>query len=149
MRTYIINTHGMKSALANIKEMELSGVAMKLEAAGREKRFEIIMEETPAFLASLRAFAEKLVPGRGEDDAGGSPAADEDPAFLREKLLTIKAACEEYDEGALEAALSDLKEKAWSQKTNGLLDAIAEHLLHSDFDEIVESIGHFLEQTSA
>ena len=149
LRTYIINTHGMKSALANIKEMELSGVAMKLEAAGREKRFEIIMEETPAFLASLRAFAEKLVPGRGEDDAGGSPAADEDPAFLREKLLTIKAACEGYDEGALEAALSDLKGKTWSQKTTGLLDAIAEHLLHSDFDEIVESIGHFLEQTSA
>ena len=142
LRSYIINVHGMKSALANIKELELSGVAMKLEAAGREERFEIITSETPAFLDSLRAFVKKLMP---EPDGDECEKADEDPAFLREKLLAVKSACEYYDEGAAEAALSELKEKSWSQKTKELLDAITEQLLHSDFDEIVKAVEQSVE----
>ena len=137
LRSYIINVHGMKSALANVKEMELSAVALKLEVAGREKRYELIATETPAFLVSLREFVGTLLPGREDED---SSASDENPALLREKLLAIKEACGEYDESSIEAALAELKELSWSLNTRRLLDAITEHLLHSDFDEIAEAI---------
>jgi HPt (histidine-containing phosphotransfer) domain-containing protein len=36
MRTYTINVHGMKSALANIGKTDLSAAAAKLEIAARE-----------------------------------------------------------------------------------------------------------------
>ena len=62
LRNYIIYVHGIKSALAGIGNMDLSAVALKLEAAGRERKFEIITSETRAFLNSLRAFMENLTP---------------------------------------------------------------------------------------
>ena len=141
LRTYVINVHGMKSALANVKEMELSGVALKLEAAGREENIDAITSQTPAFLASLRAFIEKLLPEDSEEES--IDEADEDLELLHNKLLEVKAACEEYDENAADAVLAQLREKQWSHKTKDMLDTISEHLLHSDFDEIVELVGQF------
>jgi PAS domain S-box-containing protein len=62
MRSYIIYMHGIKGALANIGETDLSAAAFKLETAGREANIEVIISETPVFLRSLRAFIEKLTP---------------------------------------------------------------------------------------
>jgi hypothetical protein len=59
-------------------------------------------------------------------------------------LLVIKASCEEYDENTADENLSELKKTQWSRQTKELLDTIAEHLLHSDFDEIVDSINQFM-----
>jgi len=140
LRTYIINIHGMKSALANIGKMDLSAVAMKLETAGREKKFEIIVSETPAFLASLRAFAEEIAPRRKTDNI---EETDEDKTYLRDKLLEIKNACEEYDGTAADKILDALRKKAWSKGTEELLAKISEQLLCSDFDEIVTEIDNF------
>ena len=143
LRSYIINVHGMKSALANIKETELSAAALKLETAGREGLIGTIEADTPAFLASLRSFVGTIMPAP-DGDAGETD--DEDPSLLREKLLELQAACEEYDEGAMEEALAELEGKAWSRPTKDLLSALAEHLLHSDFDEISQAISDRLEQ---
>jgi CheY-like chemotaxis protein len=62
IQMYIINVHGMKSALANIGEPGLSGVALKLENAGQAGETAVIIAETPAFLASLREIIEKIRP---------------------------------------------------------------------------------------
>ena len=139
LRSYIINVHGMKSALANVRKMDLSAIALKLEAAGREGNLALIEEETPAFLASLRSY----VDGIATAAAGGSaaaPAADEDPILLQNRLNDIIEACGQYDESAADAALSALREKSWSQATQDLLSTISGHLLHSDFDEAVREI---------
>ena len=133
--TYIINVHGIKSALANVGNAELSAVALKLEAAGREGKFDTITAETPAFLDSLRAYVDEITP---KEDEGGDVATDEDPAFLREKMSAIKAACEEYDESAAEKILAELRLKTWSQPTKEVLNNISKLLLHSEFDEIAE-----------
>ena len=145
LRSYIINVHGMKSALANIKETGLSERARKLEESGREENNGIILEETPSFLADLRGFVESLIP---EPDAGGVDAVDEDAPFLREKLLEIKAACEDYDESAVDGILAKLKEKQWSQATKTALIKIAEHMLHSDFDEAVKAADEIISAES-
>jgi len=143
MRNYIINVHGMKSALANIGKMDLSAVALKLEAAGREKKFEIITSETLAFINALRIFTEEITPAK---KTVANDAVDEDKPYLLEKLLIIKTACEEYDESAAEEALTELRKKAWPQQTEELLDKIFEQLLCSDFDEIVTGINMFTEK---
>ena len=39
----------------------------------------------------------------------------------------------------------ELRKKTWSKPARDLLNAISEQLLHSDFDEIAEAVGRFVE----
>ena len=142
LRTYIIHVHGMKSALANMGKMDLSAIALKLEAAGREGKLDIVISETPAFLSSLRDYAEELKP---KDENNSGEMSDENKAFLHEKLLEIRAACEEYDEDTADRALAELRNSSWPQSIKDLLGTVEEQLLHSDFDEIVDNIDKFME----
>jgi signal transduction histidine kinase/CheY-like chemotaxis protein/HPt (histidine-containing phosphotransfer) domain-containing protein len=134
MRSYVINVHSMKSALANIGETELSGVANKLEEAGRGQKITIMSNETPSFLSALHSVIEKIKPNK---DGVGNEAGikDDDRAFLFEKLAVIQKACAEYDKKTAKNALSQIRQKKWPNKTEELLDKIAEHLLHSEFGE--------------
>ncbi|MCL2124030.1 MAG: hypothetical protein FWH34_08045, partial [Desulfovibrionaceae bacterium] len=93
------------------------------------------------FLNALRAVIEKITPGEEDED---SKTADEDPAYLREKLTAVRAACAAYDIRVAEDALAALRQKAWSRQTGKELDAIAWHLLHSEFEEAAECCGAVL-----
>jgi HPt (histidine-containing phosphotransfer) domain-containing protein len=130
---YIINVHALKSALANIGETDLSGFAKDLEQAGRDRNTSFISDKTSTFLDGLQAVVDKLKSYKVEYSAG--EVSDEDKAHLSKMLLVIKDACEVYDIDAANAALTELKQKTWPSMYGELLDTIAEHLLHSDFDE--------------
>jgi len=133
--TLIINVHAMKSALANVGESDLSYEASQLEQAGRDQNINVILSSLPEFLASLQRVIEKLTPPE-EDDAEEETADDSvDRQYLQEKLLAIQAACASFDKKAAKDALAELKQKAWQRSTRDQLSAIAEHLLHSEFDE--------------
>ena len=141
LRTYVIHVHGMRSALANANNPELSAVAAKLEELGREEKLDDIAAKTPEFLDELRAFTEKIAP----EEEQVNEAGEEDIVYLHEKLLAIKASCEEYDEITAEEALNDLKGKVWSKATKNLIDAISRHLLLSNFDEIIDELSRFID----
>jgi HPt (histidine-containing phosphotransfer) domain-containing protein len=143
IRMYEINTHGIKTALANIGKSELSAFAFKLEVAGRNKNTGIMSSETPAFLNSLRALVEELTPKTEKAD---SETMDSDRPYLLKKLLEVKAACGEYNEIIANDIITELREKVWAQATKELLGTIAEHLLHSDFDEIVDVVEKFMDK---
>jgi signal transduction histidine kinase/CheY-like chemotaxis protein len=134
IQLYVINVHAMKSALANIGEIDLSATALRLEQAGREKDLKTMKAETVNFLDALKAVIEKIKP-KDEEDAGIEDSK-EALVFLREKLTEIKTACEAYDKKTVKATLNELKEKTWSHKTKELMNSIADHLLHSEFDEV-------------
>jgi PAS domain S-box-containing protein len=142
LRTYIINVHGIKNALVNIGKVNLSAAALKLEKAGREEKIEIIQSETPAFISALQAVVEELKP---KMETAAIEKADEDKPFLTEMLHAIKMACADYDEKTVDNVLTELRRTAWSRQTNELLGKIAEQLLHSDFDEIMDGINKFME----
>ncbi|MCL2146842.1 MAG: response regulator, partial [Synergistaceae bacterium] len=144
MRIYIINVHGIKSALASIGNKELSSQALELEIAAREGDLEKLKADTPAFLYSLRSFRDKLI-SQTAPAASGSNETVEDKTYLREKLLAIKGACEEYDDNVADETLAELKNAKWSKKTLDLLSTIAEQLLHSEFDDAVETINNYIE----
>ena len=71
-------------------------------------------------------------------------ALDEDKDFLKQKLLAILEACDDFDDMAIEDIISELKTKKWSKETNDLIGVMAEQLLLSGFDEIKEAIEGFL-----
>ncbi|MDR2596985.1 MAG: response regulator [Treponema sp.] len=134
IQLYIINVHAMKSALANIGEIELSESASRLEQAGRDKDLNLMTTETKNFLEALQAVIEKIKPK--DDDDGNIEDTQEVLAYLREKLTDIKNACDMYDKKAIKNTLNELKEKTWSHKTKELMNSITDHLLHSEFDKV-------------
>jgi HPt (histidine-containing phosphotransfer) domain-containing protein len=143
IRTYVIHTHGLKSALSYVGKMDLSAMALKLEQEGRESNKKGIKSDTPKFLELLKEFISELQPdGDIEDDKHES---EEEIETLRQKLLVIRAACEEYDELVAGKEINELREKTWSKPVRDLLGTIDEHMLHSDFDEIVTAVDEFLE----
>jgi len=134
---YITNVHAMKSALANIGETGLSATAQKLEQAGKAKDIEAMMAETPAFLEALRATIEKNKTKSDNSDANVE-YSDIDRMYLEEKLLAIQKACGEYDEKTANKVLAELGQRKWPRPVKELLDAIALHLLHSNFEDAAE-----------
>ena len=132
----VINVHAMKSALANIGEQQLSDEALKLEMAGRERNVDKILSEIPAFLNALREVINKNKPK--PDDENTETADENSPefkSFLREKLIIMQAACARYDKKLAKETLAELKEVSWSPAIKERLNNMAEHLLHSDFEE--------------
>jgi len=140
IQMFIINVHAMKSALANIGETELSAVALRLEEAGRERNIAVMTAETPAFLDSLQALIEK---NRSDDDADSDVTdgmTDDDRTYLHEKLLAIQKAATAYDKKTAKDILIELKKKTWPHSVKDRLNIITEHLLHSEFDEVVAAV---------
>jgi CheY-like chemotaxis protein len=139
IRSYTIGTHALKSALTNIGESELSAVAAKLESAGRAHDTARIAAETPAFMKALWATIAKHSPQQSNTPA--DEAITEDLAYLKEKLLAIKTACEVYDRKTIKAALTDLQQKEWASKTRELLATLEEYLLNGDFEAVAKATG--------
>jgi len=140
IRTYVIHTHGMKSALANIGKMDLSAIALKLEMSGRDGDIEVMTSETTEFINSLRKVVDKYTPKEEPDGV-----VNEDTVYLHEKLLELRTACMEYNESTAENIIGEIKKKTWSSKTRKMLDTLSEHLLHSDFDEIADIVKSTLD----
>jgi signal transduction histidine kinase/DNA-binding response OmpR family regulator len=134
LQMFIINTHAMKSALANIGEKELSKFADELEQAAKEQNFSTVTAKVPEFLNALHILIEKNTPKPQEN------AANEDVAYLREKLLAVQSACKVYDKKTAKKMLAELNEKNWSHKTKEMLEKIDEHILHSDFEAVDAAI---------
>ena len=142
MRNYIIHTHGMKSALANVGKMDLSAIAFKLERMGRDNNIEVISTETPAFINSLRAFVDGLT---FQEEVSDDNKTEIDFSYVNEKLIVIKAACEEYDEDTAANALTELRKLSLPQNIKKLLGTISEQLLHSGFEEIADAVDKYIE----
>jgi signal transduction histidine kinase/CheY-like chemotaxis protein len=140
-RLYTTTVHGMKSALLNIGELQLSKMAEKLERAGKEWDFPTISFITPGFIDSLKSVAEKLIP-RVTSDAAEQIFNDDD--FLHRKLRELKSACEKFNKNSARKALNELKEKNWSPEIKNEIDSLAEFLLHSKFAKIVETVNNLL-----
>ncbi|MCL2196200.1 MAG: ATP-binding protein [Treponema sp.] len=134
IKDYIIITHSMKSALANINEQELSDIAYKLEQAGKNNKIDVILSDTFGFIKSLRALINSL--REKNDTAEAGEDIEEDIAFLREKLLDIKEACMVYDKKNIKNTIFILRERPWSIGVTEMLKNISEYLLHSDYEKI-------------
>jgi signal transduction histidine kinase/DNA-binding response OmpR family regulator/SepF-like predicted cell division protein (DUF552 family) len=141
LKAYVINVHAMKSALANIGEAELSGVAYRLEDAGRQGDTAVLLQDTHEFLEKLKAIIARIK--SKEDGKAEVEDSAADLAYLREKLAAIKTACSTIDTKTADDALSELQQKTWSRPVKKTLDVIAEHILHSEYEEAENIVKDF------
>jgi HPt (histidine-containing phosphotransfer) domain-containing protein len=145
---YTTTVHGMKSALANIDEKELSDFARTLEDAGNEQDITLIMAETPQFIDLLQQVVDGInASGGGGGEVGADDGAmnDDEMELLRDKLTALQAACGKFDVKTANATLNDLKQSVWPASVNAVLDEINLHLLHSAFKKAGESARVYLE----
>jgi len=138
---YVIDVHSMKSACANMGEEEASAFARRLEIAGQAKDIQLLASETPVFMEKLRGVIDKLKP---KEEAYAPENFENDLAFLSEKMLVIKTACEDYDDVTANSALKELEQKKWSRSIKNYINAIAMHLLHGDFEKAANIANGYL-----
>ena len=131
--TFIIQTHGIKSALANIEQLSFSEEARVLEQAGKDRDLDTIKAQTPEFLDKLKELVASIL----LKETDGS-VDDDDPEDLRVQLLEIGEACKLYDIKRAENILDALKLRPCSEETSAALKEISIHLLRGDFLEVIE-----------
>ncbi|MDR2075355.1 MAG: transporter substrate-binding domain-containing protein, partial [Desulfovibrio sp.] len=101
LRTFTIQVHAIKSALANIGAGDLSKEAALLEKAGKEADMTLIREKLPAFRKELAALAASIGAAPGPDSG---PAADDGQDLAQavaEDLEQLQKALEALDIGAM------------------------------------------------
>ena len=118
----------LKNALENIGETETADFAEKLERVNWDSDVTALPLETTMFLEALQNISQKFILKESE-------TVIEEQAFLREKLLVIREACEKSDKKTAKETLVELKRKDWPQETKDLLNTVAEHLLQGKFEE--------------
>ncbi|MCL2874246.1 MAG: PAS domain-containing protein [Defluviitaleaceae bacterium] len=132
-KIYTIQTHAIKSALANIGQWELSKAAAVLEEAGRNEDSELIKDRTTAFLNSVKDITRSYK--RRSEKEESDLEQDENVALISRHLVGISEACEAYDIASVQGLMSQLKEIPISNQTKKILSEIDKHLLLSDYED--------------
>jgi len=132
---FTTTAHAMKTALANVGEMQLSALADRLEQAGLKNETEVISDETSDFISKLRATAFKFSPP--EDTEEHVDAEDGDYAYLQRELSVVNDACAVYDKKKAKDIIAGLRRKRWRHEISQMLGTIAEKLLSGDLDGVV------------
>ena len=144
---YITAVHGIKSALANIGEKELSEIALKMENNARKRNYELLKNATPTFINALKTLIQNFkYIDHSEDFADSETLTEENKTFLHQKLIELKTACAEYDKKTAKAALEALDAKIWPEHIVHSLNDISVSLLHSEFTEIGEQVDRIIKQ---
>jgi CheY-like chemotaxis protein len=129
IQEFVVSIHGIKSSLSNIGEEKLSEHAFELEKAGRELSLSI-----GKMSASATDFLENLNKLLGTmETAESTVGEDKDIEGLCEKLRAIQKACVDYDRKSTLSIIESIE--SCSAETKKILDSIAEHVIHSSFEE--------------
>jgi len=93
----------------------------------------VLLSESNDFIDKLKKVVSEIKSKNHDNEVNED--SKEDLVILNEQLKIIKDACTAYDKKAVKKSLNILREKTWSHDTKEFLDLIAEHILHSEFDE--------------
>ena len=144
VRTYVIHTHGIKSALANIGRMDVSAMALKLESAARDGDLPLVKAHTESFLIALQKIIDELSIADNTSTGVTSECPKPNQEELNQLLGQVIIASEAYDEQKVDQLLDQLKSRFHSKEQRELCTRISEHTLHCEFDEIVDEIKAFV-----
>jgi len=121
LKSFTIQAHAMKNALANIGHSELSMYAAALEIACKKADIETIKAFAPRFMDILREIKAELSPREKSRDE-----IEKDLLFLRSSLDTIAQAYKQYD--AVHNTPDTPEERHQPKKYEELLKEISENL---------------------
>ena len=145
IKTYTITVHALKSALANVGELELSGVAAKLEQAGKSDDMALIGSDTPAFLQKLKEVIKRL--DSQDETSCEIEWTDECAEAFNKKLSVIINACEAYDIKSLDATMSELDKRKLPPDIKSCFLDMREAQLSGDYERIITLASSIIEKS--
>jgi len=146
MPLFTTTVHGIKSALANIGENQLSNAALSLEHLGESKDIKAISADIYGFMDSLRSFLQKIKPPKAdENDDGSHDVSDSDMEFLRGKLNDIKTASGKLEIKDAKKIMNDIKQKAWPRKITEVINEISLYLLRGEYAKVVYTVDNAMD----
>ena len=134
IKLYTTTVHALKSALANVRELEMSSLAAKLEQAGKAGNMALIEDNTKPFLEKLGEVIKKLEPQ--DEPVDEIEMSKENTEELNEKLNLIVNACDSYDVKSLDAAISELKKMNLPAKVKKTFADMLEAQLSGDYEKV-------------
>jgi len=140
IKLFATTVHGLKSALANIGEMQLSNSALRLEQAAKNKGIAVLTAETPGFMKMLKSMLIKLKKPEASENGEDQELSNDDKVFLQSKLNEIKIACDKLLIKDAKEALAELKKKTWSRKTKEIIDEISLYLVRGEYSKVNEAL---------
>ena len=138
-KIFTTTVHGMKSALANIGETQLSDNALKLETAAVNGETAVMADYTLGFIKALRSLIKKISAAEPDDSI---EASREDMEYLRKRLIDIDTYCEKFLLKDAKTALNELKKKTWPRKTNDMINEISMCLIRGEYSKVRSVINN-------
>lgn len=140
---FLIDVHGMKSALAGMGCKGISEQAATLEQAAQANDLEECNSHFPAFFAALTTFHERLVAFFTSPETQDEPTARESgsPELLRKQLAVLQNALNDFDIDTASAALQRLLVLSFTTETDEKLRTMKERLEDFDYDGAKSLIG--------
>jgi HPt (histidine-containing phosphotransfer) domain-containing protein len=133
VKDYTIAVHALKSALANVGAIHVSGFAAELEDAGHKENISYMEQSTPRFLRDLEKVLDRIRALYPEEDDDNE--VSDNAEVLNDKLNLIIKAMGSFDTDILDKTLRELQALNWSRKVKAGVESIARMVLRGDFDE--------------
>jgi len=153
LELFTTTVHGMKSALSNIGEKQLSNIALRLEQAGNNSETIVILKETPKFINTLKSLMDNINSTITSTASGKisysetdnfSKLSNDEMIYLRNKLNEIRIACKKLNPKDAKKALTDLKQKKLPYITSDVINEISLNLLHSEFSKAIAAVDKMI-----
>ena len=139
LQKFIVAIHGIKGACANMGETALSEMAYSFEQAGKKKDLSLLTSSAPDLLENLHSVIEKHTP---KTDAHTHSDQNIDVNELIESLSVTIQMCKDYNrKGALDSI-------AGIKLSTDVLDQIRTQVLHSEFENAVNTAVQYIEKLS-
>ncbi|MDR2589087.1 MAG: response regulator [Spirochaetales bacterium] len=148
---FVTQVHALKSAAASIGAADISAAAASLEAAGRQADVRAIQEKLPAFVSGLAALVETLGSALEEPSAKpDAPAArPETPGRVLALFRELEEALEAQNVPGIDRLLEELSRENMSPSLRGVLDAVSDEILVTEFAKASLLIKEMTKETTA
>ena len=164
--SFRLYAHKIKGILGSMGSKKLAVHADTLEELAKEGKAPAIAKNLPWFMSELdkltqelrerleaeqaeqQTVADLLNPPtyRGSTGSNQSPHADLLSEHVQELLARLQIACEDYDIDSIEATLDTLTQQTLGTGASPLADKLHDHLLRSEFDEMLALVNEQLIQ---
>ncbi|MBQ8138008.1 MAG: response regulator [Lachnospiraceae bacterium] len=142
--SYIIRIHALKSSSRQIGAMELGDISEKLEAAGKDEKFDFILENNEKAVALYRDVLEKLSAVYPKEEVSDENLPEISEEELKKCLESLRDACDNLDMDEMEKSRDYLKGFKLPEALGAKFDELSKAVDNIDSDACMEIISEFL-----
>ena len=129
---YRTQAHAMKATLRTVGS-DLFDMALSLEEAGRDGNVDVIRDDTDAFIAKYKQFAESLKNVVGDCDKGKAFDKNE---FVAD-IAKLRTSMEAFDVNALQQAFEDVLRMDLPEKYKDVIVKLEKAVRELDSEEVI------------